>query len=64
MVRPSPVPDSPQSLQPAPPPRGKSTSPVVTFLREYAVALVNGAALLYILVRIVLAAVHRMWDVH
>ena len=67
MMRGSKVPDPtprPQDLQPEPPPPDKSSPSFLGFLRAYAVALVNGAALLYILVRIVIAAVRRLWDFH
>ena len=63
MMRHSPVPDSnPRPISDPPPehlPAVKSIRQSLKFLAAYAVAFVNAAALLYILVRLVLAGIHR-----
>ena len=66
MVRDSPVPDSnPRPIHDPPPERSPGVNSMrvsLKFLGAYAVAFVNAAALLYILVRLALAGIHRFLD--
>ena len=66
MMRDSPVPDSnPRPIHDPPPERSPAVKQIqvsLKFLAAYAVALVNAAAILYIIVRLVLAGIHRFLE--
>ena len=62
MMRGSSVPDPDPEAVNDPPPEISSVNPIrlsLKFLAAYSVALVNGAALLYIVVRLLLAGIRR-----
>lgn len=66
IVRRSSVPDpNSEAVNDPPPENSPSVKPIRTslkFLAAYSVAIVNGAALLYIVVRILLAGIRRFLD--
>jgi hypothetical protein len=66
MMRDSPVPDSnPRPIRDPPPEHSLAVKPIrasLKFLAAYGVAFVNAAALLYILVRLALAGIHRFLE--